>query len=72
MATIVTHNNFLSKKNDESFISISCKKMKKKIFEIIFWKSWNGGKFTELVSETKSQNKGDHEFWNHEMQGPPV
>ena len=36
MATIVTHNNFLSKKNDESFISISCKKMKQKSLKLSF------------------------------------
>ena len=24
------------------------------------------------MHETKSQNSGDHEIWNHEMRGPPV
>ena len=35
-------------------------------------KSWNVGEFTKLVPETESQNREDHEFWNHEMWGSPV
>ncbi len=26
----------------------------------------------KLMPATKSRNKGDHEFWNHEMWGSPV
>ena len=33
--------------------------------------SWNGMEFTKMTG-TESQNSGDHEFWNHEMQESPV
>ena len=41
-------------------------------FAIFFSKSRNGEDFHEISAETKSRNSGDHEFWNHEMWGPPV
>ena len=48
-------------------------KSRKKIFFLqIFLKSRNREDFTNLVPEIKSRNSGDHEFWNHEMRGPPV
>ena len=35
----------------------------KKIFDVFFDEIW---------SQTESRNSGEHELWNHEMQGSPV
>ena len=53
---------------------IFLKKFPKKnfFFGFFFSKSWNEGEFTNLRPETESRNRGDHELWNHEMQGSPV
>ena len=50
------------------------RKFSKKIFFFAFFgsKSRNGGEIHEIRPETESRNSGDHEFWNHEMGGPPV
>ena len=46
---------------------------KKNLFLLFFCsKTWNGGEFKNLMPETESRNKGDHELWNHEMWGSPV
>ena len=43
----------------------------------IFWEGhkflWNlHCRFVLCSNGLKSRNSGDHKFWNHEMQGPPV
>ena len=45
---------------------------KKKKNQISFFKITKYRGIHEILTKTKSLNSGDHEFWNHEMRGPPV
>ena len=41
-------------------------------FMDFFYQNLEKGEFTKLRPETESRSSGNHELWNHEIQGSPV